>query len=58
MVARGAHRHTGQEPRRLISGHRALMRGVLLAFVIPALFMDGDGRGLHDKVTSTAVVRR
>ncbi len=37
---------------------RALMRGVLLSFVIPALFMDSDGRGLHDKVTYTAVVRR
>jgi uncharacterized RDD family membrane protein YckC len=37
---------------------RALIRGLLLAFVIPALFMDGDGRGLHDKATFTAVVRR
>ena len=35
-----------------------LMRGVLQAFVITALFMDGDGRGLHDKATLTAVVRR
>ena len=37
---------------------RAVVRGLLLAFVIPALFMDADGRGLHDRFTSTAVVRR
>lgn len=37
---------------------RALVRGVLLALVIPALFMDADGRGLQDKLTFTAVVRR
>ena len=37
---------------------RAVARGVLLAFVIPALFMDSDGRGLQDKLTNTAVVRR
>lgn len=37
---------------------RAVVRGVLLALVIPALFMDADGRGLQDKLTFTAVVRR
>lgn len=37
---------------------RALARGVLLALVIPALFMDADGRGLQDKLTFTAVVKR
>ncbi len=37
---------------------RALARGALLALVIPALFMDSDGRGLQDKLTHTAVVRR
>jgi hypothetical protein len=37
---------------------RAVARGLLLALVIPALFMDGDGRGLQDKLTFTAVVRR
>ena len=37
---------------------RALGRGALLALVIPALFMDSDGRGLQDKFTHTAVVRR
>jgi hypothetical protein len=33
-------------------------RGVLIAFVIPALFIDLDGRGIQDRVTGTAVVRR
>ena len=37
---------------------RAVVRGLLLALVIPALFMDVDGRGLQDKLTFTAVVRR
>ncbi|MCP9276407.1 RDD family protein [Mycolicibacterium arenosum] len=37
---------------------RALVRGVLVALVIPPLFTDSDGRGLQDKATGTAVVRR
>jgi uncharacterized RDD family membrane protein YckC len=37
---------------------RAVVRGVLIAFVIPALFVDIDGRGLQDRLTATAVVRR
>ena len=37
---------------------RALVRGVLLALVIPGLFMDADGRGMHDRLSFTAVVRR
>jgi hypothetical protein len=37
---------------------RALARGALLALVIPALFSDADGRGLQDRFTFTAVVRR
>jgi len=37
---------------------RAAVRGALIAFVIPALFMDVDGRGLQDRLTGTAVVRR
>ena len=37
---------------------RATARGVLIAFVIPALFVDVDGRGIQDRVTGTAVVRR
>lgn len=37
---------------------RAVARGLLIALVIPALFTDGDGRGIQDRVTATAVVRR
>jgi uncharacterized RDD family membrane protein YckC len=37
---------------------RAAARGLLIALVIPALFTDSDGRGLHDRITGTAVVRR
>lgn len=44
--------------RQHIGFGRALVRGVLIAVVIPALITDGDGRGLQDKVTNTAVVRR
>jgi uncharacterized RDD family membrane protein YckC len=37
---------------------RAAVRGMMIALVIPALFVDVDGRGLHDRLTGTAVVRR
>ncbi|WP_375488140.1 RDD family protein [uncultured Mycobacterium sp.] len=37
---------------------RAVIRGLLIAVVVPPLFVDADGRGLHDRVTGTAVVRR
>ena len=37
---------------------RALVRGVLVGLVVPALFTDSDGRGVQDRVTATAVVRR
>ena len=37
---------------------RAVVRGLLLAVVIPALITDADMRGLQDKATYTAVVRR
>ena len=37
---------------------RLAVRGLLLATVIPALFSDSDGRGLHDRLSGTAVVRR
>lgn len=37
---------------------RAISRGLLVAFVIPALFTDADGRGYQDRLTGTAVVRR
>ena len=37
---------------------RALARGLLIALVIPPLFTDTDLRGLQDRLTNTAVVRR
>ena len=37
---------------------RALVRGLLIALVVPPLFTDIDLRGLHDRLTHTAVVRR
>ncbi|MEB4210740.1 RDD family protein [Mycobacterium sp. 94-17] len=37
---------------------RAVVRGVLVGTVVPALFTDWDGRGLQDRLTLTAVVRR
>ena len=35
----------------------ALVRTVLLLFVVPALVYDGDSRGLHDKAANTIVIR-
>ncbi|MGV0835321.1 RDD family protein [Mycolicibacterium thermoresistibile] len=37
---------------------RAAVRGLLIALVFPPLITDNDLRGLHDRVTGTAVVRR
>jgi uncharacterized RDD family membrane protein YckC len=37
---------------------RSALRGGLIALVVPALFVDADGRGLQDQVTATAVIRR
>ncbi len=37
---------------------RLLGRGLLIGLVVPPLFTDSDGRGLHDQLTRTAVVRR
>lgn len=37
---------------------RLAVRGLLVGLVIPPLFTDSDGRGLQDRVTGTAVVRR
>jgi uncharacterized RDD family membrane protein YckC len=44
--------------RRHVGLARAVIRGLLIAVVVPPLFVDADGRGLHDRVTGTAVVRR
>lgn len=41
-----------------VGSGRAIVRGLLIAIVIPPLFTDSDGRGLHDRLTATAVVRR
>ena len=45
----------GRAPARHRPGGRA---GLLISLVVPALFTDSDGRGLQDRVTATAVVRR
>lgn len=37
---------------------RAVVRGALVGMVVPALFTDWDGRGMQDRLTATAVVRR
>jgi len=36
---------------------RAVVRQVLLIFVVPALFADSDGRGMHDRATGTGLAR-
>ena len=36
---------------------RAVVRTGLLILLVPALIVDVDGRGLHDRLTDTAVVR-
>ncbi|HUO40102.1 MAG TPA: RDD family protein [Mycobacterium sp.] len=43
---------------RRVGVGRAVVRGLLIALVVPPLFTDSDGRGLHDRLTGTAVVRR
>lgn len=37
---------------------RAALRGLLLSLVVPALLMDADRRGWHDRAAGTVVVRR
>jgi uncharacterized RDD family membrane protein YckC len=37
---------------------RALLRGVLLALFVPALIMDQDRRGVHDRLANTVVIVR
>jgi uncharacterized RDD family membrane protein YckC len=46
------------DDRQHVGLGRAAVRGVTIALVIPALFVDGDGRGLQDRLTATAVVWR
>jgi uncharacterized RDD family membrane protein YckC len=35
---------------------KGLLRGVLLALLVPAVIMDGDRRGLHDRAAGSIVV--
>ena len=49
---------TSVDQRLHVGIGRAVVRGLLIAFVVPALFVDSDGRGIQDRVTATAVVRR
>jgi RDD family len=51
-------RVTSVDNRLHVGLGRAAVRGVLITLVIPALFVDVDGRGLQDRLTATAVVRR
>ncbi|WP_163707497.1 RDD family protein [Mycobacterium timonense] len=44
--------------RGVVGTGRAVARGLLVGTVVPALFTDWDGRGLQDRLTATAVVRR
>jgi uncharacterized RDD family membrane protein YckC len=48
-----AHPRQGQR----LSVWRAVVRTALLVLLVPALVVDADGRGLHDRLTDTAVVR-
>src|ERR1700744_1051995 len=46
------------DDRQHVGLGRAAVRGGTIALVIPALFVAGDGRGLQDRLTATAVVWR
>jgi uncharacterized RDD family membrane protein YckC len=47
-----AHPH----PKQRLALWRAVVRTGLLMLLVPALVVDSDGRGLHDRLTQTAVV--
>jgi uncharacterized RDD family membrane protein YckC len=47
-----AHPH----PDQRLAPWRAVVRTGLLVLLLPALVVDSDGRGLHDRLTDTAVV--
>ncbi len=55
------HRIMGLQVRSLGSGRvlplQAFARTLLLALFLPAVVWDRDGRGLHDKVPNTVIVR-
>ncbi len=44
-------------PGERVAVWRAVVRTGLLVLLVPALLVDADGRGLHDRLTGTAVVR-
>ncbi|RBY88492.1 RDD family protein [Blastococcus sp. TF02A-26] len=44
-------------PGAQLAWWRAVVRTALLCLLVPALVVDADGRGLHDRLTDTAVVR-
>jgi uncharacterized RDD family membrane protein YckC len=44
-------------PRERLAPWRAVVRTALLCLLVPALLVDADGRGLHDRLTDTAVVK-
>jgi uncharacterized RDD family membrane protein YckC len=43
-------------PAARLAPWRAVVRTGLLMLLVPALVVDADGRGLHDRLTDTAVV--
>lgn len=45
------------DTERAINPLQAIVRTLLLALLIPAAIWDRDGRGLHDRLTDTAVIR-
>ncbi|HVX43179.1 MAG TPA: RDD family protein [Mycobacteriales bacterium] len=50
-------RLTRVDRRAPLTLFQAVVRTILLMLLIPALFMDKNGRGYHDRITNTAVVR-
>ena len=45
------------QPGKLLALWRGVVRTALLVLLVPALVVDANGRGLHDRLTDTAVVR-
>jgi len=45
------------QPGQRLAAWRAVVRTGLLMLLLPALVVDANGRGLHDRLTDTAVVR-
>ena len=44
------------DPGSRLAPWRAVVRTALLCLLVPALVVDADGRGLHDRLTGTAVI--